>query len=102
MFLKIQFGPVNKYNWYKTHEAITPVMGKALWRVNKPTMADANSPTPICRAPINAEALPACLVNGAMDKADELGKLKLWQPRYTNIHWRRATALCPFVTNLFK
>jgi len=70
----------------KTQPAITPVIGNAECGFNKPTAAEANAPTPICVPPIKAEALPACLVKGAIDKAEEFGKLKPWQLKYTNIN----------------
>ena len=65
----------------KTQAAITPVIGMAECGFSKPTIAEANAPNPICMAPIKADALPACFVNGAMDKAAALGKLKPWQLR---------------------
>ena len=67
--------PINKMiRPAEVQKAITPVMGMALWAAINPTQADANEPNPICNAPINAEALPASFVNGAIDKAAEFGK----------------------------
>jgi len=65
--------------------AITPVMGRALWLLKKLTMAVESEPMPICRAPSNADALPAILVNGASERAEVLGNVNPWQLRKINI-----------------
>lgn len=62
-------------------QAIMPVMGKAVPLLKKLTIAEVSAPKPICTAPIKADALPAFFVKGAIDKADELGKVNPWQLR---------------------
>ena len=69
----------------RVHVAMTAVIGMALCAFNKPTKAAAKDPNPICIAPMSADALPASLVNGAIDKAAEFGKLKPWQLRNKKI-----------------
>lgn len=56
--------------------AITPVMGKAVWLLKKPTQAEVQAPILICIPPNKAEALPAFLLKGARERAEELGKVK--------------------------
>ena len=59
--------------------AITAVIGIAVPLLNNPTNAEEPAPSAICIEPINAEALPASFVNGAIESAEELGKLNPWQ-----------------------
>ena len=59
--------------------AITAVIGIAVPLLKTPTSADAPAPSAIWMEPISADALPASLENGAIDKADEFGKLNPWQ-----------------------
>jgi hypothetical protein len=67
------------------HAAITPVMGNAVWLLKKLTIAVVSDPIPICMPPINADAVPAFLLKGASERADEFGKVKPWQQRNKNI-----------------
>lgn len=67
------------------HAAITAVMGTADDLLKAPDTADVKVPTPSCNAPSNPEALPAFLVNGASDNADELGNTKPWQHKKIKI-----------------
>ena len=62
-------------------QAITPVIGRVVWLLKKLTNAEVNEPIPICIAPKSAEALPAFLLKGAIESAEELGKVKPWQLR---------------------
>ena len=43
------------------------------------------APTLICMKPIRAEALPAFLLNGAIERADTFGNMKPWQLKKINI-----------------
>lgn len=52
---------------------ITPVIGWLVPLLKLPTNTDANAAILICKAPISAEALPACCVKGAKDSAVALG-----------------------------
>ena len=61
--------------------AITPVIGNAVLLFRILTKAEVIVPTPICIAPSNAEAVPAFLLKGARDNAEEFGKVKPWQQR---------------------
>jgi len=45
------------------------------------TPKEAIAPSPICTAPISAEALPAFLLKGASDRAEVLGLVKPRQHR---------------------
>jgi hypothetical protein len=57
------------------HVAITPVIGRLVPSLKNPTNPAANAPKLICTAPINAEAVPASFLNGAIESADAFGKL---------------------------
>lgn len=70
---------VKTENAAMAQQAITPVMGIAVWFCKRLTNADVHAPMPIWMAPINAEALPALWPNGARESADELGNVKPWQ-----------------------
>ena len=59
--------------------AITQTIGIAVPLLSMPTSADEPAPKAIWIEPINAEALPASFVKGAIESADELGKLNPWQ-----------------------
>ena len=48
-------------------------IGVAEWLLKTPTQADAAAPSPNCIVPSKAEATPAFLGKGAMDKAEVLG-----------------------------
>ena len=61
------------------------VMGKDEWLLNRLSTTVAKAPQPICKAPINAEALPAFLEKGAIERAEEFGKLKPKQHKKINI-----------------
>src|SRR5690348_15774969 len=65
--------------------AMIATMGTAVLLKNKPTSAEATAPQPICNAPINAEAIPAPFVNGAIANAAELGNVNPWQLRNKKI-----------------
>ncbi len=56
--------------------AITPVIGRAVPLFKTLTSAEVKAPTAICIPPNKAEAEPAALAKGAIDKAYELGKVK--------------------------
>ena len=62
-------------------QAITAVMGRAVPLLNTLTKPELTAPKLICTAPIKADALPAFLANGAIDNAEEFGKVKPWQLR---------------------
>jgi len=68
-------------NPVRAQPAITPVMGKLVPLLNTLTSAAASEARPICKAPNNAEALPASFEKGAKESAEELGKLNPWQQR---------------------
>lgn len=59
----------------QVHAAITEAIGRGVCAFSIPTTADANDPNPICNAPMSADALPASLVNGAIDNAAEFGNV---------------------------
>ena len=74
------FLPVSKTMKLKmAQHAITAAIGNALSVVKKLTIAELREPMPSWIAPSNAEALPAFLLKGAIDNADELGKVNPWQ-----------------------
>lgn len=58
----------------QTH--ITAAIGIGVPSFNTLTSAVETAPKPSCIAPINAEAVPAFLLNGARQSADELGNAK--------------------------
>ena len=57
-------------------QAITPVIGIAVWFCKTLTSADVPAPMVIWIAPISADALPALCPNDARESADALGKTK--------------------------
>ena len=59
--------------------AITPAIGSAVLLVRKLTIPEVNAPTANCMPPIKADAVPAFLLKGAMESADEFGNTKPWQ-----------------------
>src|SRR5258708_1738634 len=65
--------------------AITPVMGRAVWLFSQLTVAEVKAPMLICIPPIRAEAVPAFLLKGARDSAEELGKIQPWQHKKRKI-----------------
>lgn len=58
------------------HAPITAAMGSALLLASILTIADVTAPIPNCNAPISADAVPAFLLKGAIDNAEELGNVK--------------------------
>lgn len=84
--LKITRLPANKTIKLDTaHDAITPLIGTAVSLCNKLTSADVKAPMPNCIAPMRAEALPAFVVKGAIESAEEFGNVKPWQLRKINM-----------------
>jgi hypothetical protein len=69
----------------KAHDAITPAMGNAVLLVKTLTIPDVRAPTASCMPPINAEAVPAFLLKGAIESAAELGNTKPWQLKNISI-----------------
>ena len=65
--------------------AITPAIGNAVSLCNMLTNAEVKAPIPNWIAPIKAEAEPAFLLNGAIQSAEEFGKIKPWQLKKINI-----------------
>lgn len=55
---------------------ITAGIGQTTSAANILIDAEAKAPKPICKAPINADALPAFFVNGAKESAEALGLIK--------------------------
>lgn len=64
---------------------ITAAIGIAVPLFKILTNAVESAPIPSCIAPIKAEAVPAFLVNGARQSADELGNAKPCVLRKTQI-----------------
>ncbi len=84
--LKITRFPANNTIKLNTAQAaITPAMGIAVSLCKKLTSADVKAPIPNCIAPIRAEALPAFVVKGAIESAEEFGNVKPWQLRKINM-----------------
>ncbi len=84
--LKITLLPaINTKKLNTAQAAITPVIGSAVSLCKKLTRADVKAPVPNWMAPISAEALPAFVVKGAIDRADEFGNVKPWQLRKINM-----------------
>ena len=69
----------------KAHRAITAAIGNAVPLVKTLTIPDVRAPTASCIAPINADAVPAFLLKGAIESADELGNTKPWQLKKRSI-----------------
>ena len=63
----------------EAQHAITPAIGSAVSLCKMLTIAELNAPMPNWIAPIKAEAEPAFLVKGAIDNAEEFGKVNPWQ-----------------------
>lgn len=84
--LKITLLPaINTKKLNTAQEAITPVIGSAVSLCRKLTRADVKAPIPSCIAPISADALPAFVVKGAIESAEEFGNVKPWQLRKINM-----------------
>ena len=65
----------------EAQKAIIPVIGNAVPLLRTLTATEAKVPIAICMHPITAEALPAFLLKGAIESAEELGKINPWQQR---------------------
>ena len=77
---RITFLPAsNTQKLNNAHAAIIPAIGNAVPSVKILTMPDVSAPTANCIAPINADAVPAFLLKGAIESADELGNTNPWQ-----------------------
>ena len=69
--------PIDKHKTAKTVAVnITAGIGHTTFAANMLIAAEARAPKPICKAPINADALPAFFLNGAKDNAEALGLIK--------------------------
>lgn len=69
--------PIDKHNTAKTVAVnITAGIGQTTFAANILIAADANAPSPICKVPIKAEALPAFFSKGARASADAFGLMK--------------------------
>jgi hypothetical protein len=64
---------------------ITAAIGIAVPLFKILTKAVEIAPIPSCMAPISADAVPAFLVNGAKESAEEFGKANPWVLRKTQI-----------------
>lgn len=67
------------------HVHITAAIGIAVPLASKLTNAVETAPIPSCIAPINAEAVPAFLLNGSSESAEEFGNAKPCVLRNTQI-----------------
>lgn len=65
----------------RAQQAMTPVMGRAVWLLRKLTRAEAKAPMLIWIPPRRADAVPALRPKSARDRAEELGKMQPWQQR---------------------
>lgn len=63
---------------------MTIAMAKALPVNNNPTREELKDPMAICKAPINAEALPAPFSIGRNATVAMLGKIRPWQASIKN------------------
>jgi hypothetical protein len=61
--------------------AITAAIGTAVRLLSQPTVAEVRAPEHIWMPPIRAEAVPALRLNGARERAEELGNTHPWQQR---------------------
>src|SRR5258708_39635204 len=61
--------------------AIIPAIGTAVRLLSQPTVAEVRAPAHIWMPPKRAEAVPALRLNGARDRAEELGKMHPWQQK---------------------
>lgn len=64
-------------------KVIMLTVGTADFTLNKLTPKEANAPTPICIAPMSAEAVPAFFEKGSKDRAEAFGLTKPRQQRKT-------------------
>ena len=67
------------------HTHITTAIGIAVPLLKILTNAVEIAPIPNCKAPMSADAVPAFLLNGARQSADELGNAKPCVLRNTHI-----------------
>lgn len=67
------------------HPVITPAIGNEVLFVKMLTSPEVSAPIANCIHPISAEAVPAFLLNGAIESAEALGKVKPWQLKKTSI-----------------
>lgn len=83
---RITFLPISKtQKLSKAHEAITPAMGNAVPLFKTLTIPEVSAPTASCMPPISADAVPALLLNGAIESAEEFGNTKPWQLKKRSI-----------------
>src|SRR5687768_944259 len=83
---RITFLPVsNMQKARKAQAAIKAAIGNAVLLLNTLTKPEVTAPIASCIPPINADAVPAFLLKGAMESAEEFGNTNPWQLKNISI-----------------